>query len=288
MSYEKFKEKLMQAVQSQVEPEKEVCFVMRAKYNESKREGITYRTPKAGAVPTVYLDELYTLHMKGKLIEDLARDVVEIFQTEEVIPDKFIFPEWEEVKSKIEIRLLKKEWNTRYLENHPYKEYLDFAVTFVVLFWKSTGSMLSMDVSNSFMEEWGINTEDLWNAGIQNLTKKTMAVLDADLISGVDCFEGESPMYVVFLKESLYGASVLLREDLIGKIAEEKNTDIYILPSSAKEVLFMKKTEDSDEKVMKETIQYVNNESGVMEAGECLSDSLYLYSREEGKIRIVS
>ena len=91
-------------------------------------------------------------------------------------------------------------------------------------------------------------------------------------------------MFILSNTQHFYGASVLLYPDVLRTLAGRKK-GFFILPSSVHEVL---RLADTGRESRFELYQMVNevNERNVPQE-EFLSDNVYYFGREEGRIRIL-
>jgi hypothetical protein len=73
--------------------------------------------------------------------------------------------------------------------------------------------------------------------------------------------------------------------DFLGNVAEELESDFYILPSSLHEIILVLEQDAPAKELLKEMVEDVN-QCQVSEE-EFLSDNVYFYSREENQVKIV-
>ncbi len=93
-------------------------------------------------------------------------------------------------------------------------------------------------------------------------------------------------MTVCSNKQRVFGASFMLYADLLGQLAEQKASDLYILPSSIHEILAIKAVQSTDEMELVSMVREVNDTQ--VAPNEILSYSVYKYSREDGTITKVA
>lgn len=92
----------------------------------------------------------------------------------------------------------------------------------------------------------------------------------------------EEIMYVLTNKEKFWGATAILRTEILEEIGKKLKQNFYIIPSSIDEVLIVPSYADIDREMMDTMIQEVNETQVSKE--ERLSDHAYYYSIEERKI----
>lgn len=88
------------------------------------------------------------------------------------------------------------------------------------------------------------------------------------------------PMIVLTNRQRTYGANLIIRKDLLQKVAEKLGSNVYILPSSRHEVILVP---TSDLNIMPSELKMLVKEINVTEVKEddYLSDDVYYYSIEE-------
>lgn len=91
--------------------------------------------------------------------------------------------------------------------------------------------------------------------------------------------------YVLSTESCICGSTALLYKNALQKIAEWLNTDLVIIPSSIHEVLVMALNEWIDIRELKDLLHEVNREE--VPEKERLSDHIYLYRREQGRLEMV-
>ena len=114
-------------------------------------------------------------------------------------------------------------------------------------------------------------TGDEW---IDHLLLKLKADMEND--------EDRIPMYVLSNRQKLQGAACMFYPDILKNFAEEKNSDLYILPSSIHEVILLPATEDMEKENLLEMVTEINK----TQVQECdvLADSVYYYSRQSQQL----
>lgn len=94
--------------------------------------------------------------------------------------------------------------------------------------------------------------------------------------------EDRIPMYVLSNRQKLQGAACMLYPDILKNFAEEKNCDLYILPSSIHEVILLPDTGDMEKENLLDMVTEINK----TQVQECdvLADSVYYYSRRSRQL----
>ena len=146
---------------------------------------------------------------------------------------------------------------------------------------------------------WDVSVDILYQAAKENTPKllpyelKSMAEVLCDIIQTKsinpfdydECmadFSDRIPMYVLFNKSRMEGASCMLYPNLIRDFANAANSNLYIIPSSIHELLILPTGSEERCAEIKSMIRDINNTQIIPE--EILSYSLYFYNREIDKI----
>ena len=109
-------------------------------------------------------------------------------------------------------------------------------------------------------------------------------VVAEGLLKEVREAEDAVEMYVLTNKQKMNGASCILYEHILNDFANQKNKDIYILPSSVHEVILVPVAEDIDRTELSRMVRDVNRNE--LEEGDVLSDRVYYYDRVRDEIQI--
>ena len=93
-------------------------------------------------------------------------------------------------------------------------------------------------------------------------------------------------LYLVSNEKMIFGASVILYPGMMESVAEKLDSNLLIIPSSIHEVLVLSDKLTTDWDYLRDMIHSVNKTEMVPQ--DILSDSLYYFDRETGKITIAS
>lgn len=197
-----------------------------------------------------------------------------------------VLVDWKTAKAKIHLQLIKESWNYDMLQELPHKQYLDFAVIFVMELQSTPEEKQSTNVTYELQKMWGVSIEDLWNAGMENLQKEGVTLLNIEEITHGLLPEDDLGMYAMTTENMVRGAVSVLSEEILKQFAEEKKADYYLLPSSIYEWILLKKTDDLDPVYLRLMVIASNHDPDKVKPEELLSDQVYLYERKAGKVRI--
>lgn len=248
--------------------------------------------------PTIYVDSFYQEYIDGKTPELICADMVNALRRGMPATDFNLsyFADFQVVKEKICYRLISAKKNRELLKDIPYIPLLDLAICFYYPISDAQIGKGTILIHNSHMELWNTCLEELWRAANQNtarmkpaecipiehimlemmgLTPEKKPEDDLPDLSGL-------PMYVLTNSERSFGASVILYEHYLERIADRLRSDFYILPCSIHEVIIMPKSSGEDAAKLSETVKEVNNEQ--LELQDVLSDHIYYYDKKKKKI----
>ena len=210
------------------------------------------------------------------------------------------------------LRLVCRKWNRELLKTVPYQKFLDLAVTFHLLLEKTEDDIYSTPITNKIMAVWGISADELFQTGMKNLNEK-----NSFKINSIDQFalqilkeepdvygvhmpkegkpengmeEGKRPyhtllekIYVMYKTPYCFGSTGMLATTKLKELAE-KEGDFYIIPMSVHELLLIPKSKMLSVDELKNMVVQANRKSLFPE--ERLSDSVYCFSRESGRMEI--
>ena len=97
--------------------------------------------------------------------------------------------------------------------------------------------------------------------------------------------DGRRKMYILTNKQRFYGAASILYPGVLKKYADSFGCDFFIFPSSVHEVILLTDTGIEDREHLYDMVHEVNCQNVPQE--ELLSDSVYYFSRESGRITIL-
>ena len=177
-----------------------------------------------------------------------------------------------------------------------YNKYLDLTVLYVIPIWTDYGFIVTYDM----LKTAEISEEELKKTASKNTAKNHKFI--ANRISDEITFykkklgmlpdstaekDGEELDAVVFTTESRRnGANVLLFKKVFQKVAEERESDLYILPTSVDDVLAVPMQEYGTTKELKELLKTIN--MLLNSPREVLSYEVYKYCRADEKLSIAS
>lgn len=304
MSFEEFKEILREKVADTVDGE--VTVVTVPKNNGVQLDALNIKRTGCNIAPVVYLSGYYNDYNKGRSIENIVEGIVSLCERESGISEEIIndFTDYEKMKDYTRMKLVNKDNNSELLNNVPYVEFLDLAIIFILdiplLHREIEGTVT---ISNKHMEIWGIDKEELFDNAKRNSLEKSPAIIksmnevirdmyingiageiadDDEIYAMLD--SSESYLYVFTNETKHNGAITMTYENVIRDFANEKESNVYILPSSIHELILVPAEGVMSTSELRDMVQSVNQSE--LDEVEVLSDNVYYYDRETDKITI--
>ena len=153
------------------------------------------------------------------------------------------------------------------------------------------GSIL---IRNSHMENWGVSTEDLMRDSLENAPKilpgtcrdifSMMEKMCPDKTGTFSDDMKDLGLYVISNERLTLGAAVMLYPGMMEKVSEMLGGNLYIIPSSIHELIAVSDKTEAHSEYLKDMIRLVNRTQ--LPPQDVLSDSLYFFDREKGKITL--
>lgn len=202
--------------------------------------------------------------------------------------------EWQWAKSHVYPIMRPVKENMEDYGDMPDTEFLNLKVYYKVLYPMGRGSMATVKITNGMLKMWGISETELQENAMQNMKDDGYRI--CDMMSVIRGMFGEAEetgtadlkadMYVMLNQNRTEGAAGMLHIGLIQKFAEDRGTDLYILPSSIQEIILIPFDKKNSPEMLKEMVTEINQTQ--VEEEEQLGNSIYAYSRESGVIYIAS
>lgn len=289
-AFQRFTDKLRKAVSKSYG---ETCLV---EVNEIEKNngvvyhGITIKRKDSNISPTIYLEKLYQEYEDGVPLGDILEKVIQIYEDHKIeggIDLQFLL-DFEKIKEKIVFRLIHYENNREMLSEVPYVRFLDMAVIFYCSIAHETLGNIAIVIKKNICRIWGIEKEELLLLAGRNtpvllpFTLRSMEQIMEEL-GHISCVSGKEPcMYVLTNSRKMFGAACLLYPDVLKHFAQAADKSFYVLPSSVHEVILVPERKGFCGEAFRQIVKEMNGEQ--VEWEEVLSDSVYYYDREKGKL----
>ena len=321
MSYEEFLQAIPGLLQDRLGGEAKVSLHTVYKNNNQKREMLCILEEGSNVSPTIYLRPFYEAAQEGMELEAVLNGILAEYRRNRcgLYLDVDEFQRFDRVSSRVVYKLINYERNQEMLALVPHRRFLDLAVVYYLLIENYFIGNGTATVQNRQMKLWQADEEKLFALAEVN-TKKRLGgeilpmeqvvhdILLEDLSRQIEETPGGGDlgpqdveelagqiltelmpekhyeMYVMSNTERYFGAAALLDDGLLAEFAAQKNSGFYVLPSSIHEVILLPDTEPLSVEDMRRMLTGIN-ENGVS-GQEYLSDQVYYYNRETGKLSI--
>lgn len=307
MEYMEFKTDVVNTVSVLLGDENNVKLHQIVKNNSVVKDAIVISEEGKNISPTIYLDSFYEEYQNGRDIHSIAEQIIDInklhavnknFETED-------FFEFDRVKEKIIFKVINTDKNEMLLSDVPHREIYDLSIVYSCFFDDLFYDHATTIIYNKHMNKWGISEDELYEIAYVNTISylgkcfKTMNEVMVDMLS-CDTISKETrnnilnqlvdddeicPMYVLTNECKLFGASLLIYNDILYNMAE-KIGDFYIIPSSIHELIIVPDGCNMDEQFMLDMVSEVN--STQLSYDEVLSDSIYHYEKGKNVINMIN
>lgn len=291
MTYETFREKVLQGLQGRELGNVSLRLTKQMKSNGQMKYGIVFENPVTNTSPTIYLEEYYEFYQATEDLNTVIDLVAGLYQSLPAIQvDEKKLLDYSAAKSRIIMKLVNTEKNRTFLETAPHIPFQDLSIVYHYLIGKSDRMLLSMPVNDEVLKEWGVDTLELHQQALANYNRLlpikfanlNQHLLDRGFLkskyyAAISDNDPNKDMYFLTNEYFSCGAVLMTCKNLMDEIADFFKEDFYIIPSSIHEVILFPRSKAPSKKELDRLIQKVNQE--YLDPEEYLSDHAYYYSK---------
>ena len=255
MNYEIFKEVVAEKFMDFMpEKYKEMHLDVHAveKVNQTM-DGLTLTGENVKVSPTIYMNDIYedylnTDNLQEALTAAADRMDAAMMQANDIIPSV----KMDHAKDNIVFQLVNTEQNQSLLADVPNRQFQDLSIIYRWVVKVDEVGIQSTVVHNSLQKQLGLSEEEMFKLAVDNTRRifpptfrsmndimREMFTRDGMPAEMADMMIGEMPpeqtMWVISNERGINGAISMLYEDQLHTIAENLETDLYIMPSSVHE-----------------------------------------------------
>ncbi len=290
MKYQDFITNVADHVASQLHDNQQVQVKPVTRNNGIVYEGLFILDPILNVSPTIYLNPYYHRFLSGVSLDDIYADILNTYYAN--LPktdfDATIFTDFNKAKSRIVMKLVNRQRNTKLLEKIPYIPFLDLAIVFVCTVTDCLNEYATILIHNEHLNLWNITPSELYRIAVAN--SPTLLPYQFENINtyadNYPCWLDEIEVYILTNQPKIHGACCMLYPGLLDEIASQLDSDLVIIPSSIHEVLIIPETYlDHQEQTppdFSDIIREVNDTE--LSDDEVLGDRAYYYRRSSGTI----
>lgn len=308
MNYNEFKEKVINEFLEYFPKEKESYKVIVSKVNKTnvKYDSILLckcnHNPKEGvAAPALYINHMYDEYRQCGDFEatlswaaDVYRDRMERVQEDVKYFDEQL-DDIEELKNNVVFSLINTEQNMEIIENVPHRDFLDLSLTYklVLKIKDDDNEIASVLINNKNVESLlgNVTEEELFKLAFDNtkrIFKPTVTCMDEvikqmliqqgmseEFAENIMGYHGEEEMYMISNKQRFNGAISIIYENVFHELAEQMESNLWILPSSIHELIVLRAMGEPED--LAQIVATINMKEVDLE--NRLSNSVYFYDR---------
>jgi hypothetical protein len=221
---------------------------------------VIFEKGKKEISPTIYLEPFYRKYVEDFSLQVIVKDIIGIYneiatEVDIHMPDT----DFDKAKESIVYRLTGYGKNKKLLDDIPHIRFLDLAITFHYLYSITSEGVRSFRITNSILEQWNASVKELYQIANENTQRLFPIVIRSidevvgEIIGGKEresnkdsalgsediifewlrTNENKQKNFLVLTNESgINGATSMIYSNVIATIANEWETDVFVLPSS--------------------------------------------------------
>lgn len=295
ITFEKFTQVVIEGLQQLAGNEWQIRRTKSLKNNGLKRSGITAVREEGNVFPVIYLEQFYNEYkFEDCTINEVVEKVYALLgqhsgkSLEQFNVDDF--QNWDKTKTHIFAKLINAQMNKELLEDVPHRILMDLAEVFYVKVYgnqmEGFGTILIRNEHKAF---WKVDEATLHEAALVNMAAdQTEFTSMENLLSHSSEeleFEGGG-MYILTNSSKLFGASELLKKDILHNIAEKLQDNLIILPSSTHELIILSEKDAPSEEKAADMVKEIN--ATCLAPNEVLSNHVYRFERSTQAVSIAA
>lgn len=254
--------------------------------------------------PQIYLEPFFSQYQQGKEIEEIEKELAASYlrsQSFQIPNVEELVSDFEKVKGLLRLQLINKEYNSEKMPYTPHRDLENTDLTAVVKIHLPTAEtgQAAILVSDSLFSLWKKSMDDVYPLALQNTMEENparvnsmyqvaMAMMSDHLIwHEIENYQIEPyEQYVLCNSSGINGATILLYPDVLEKLAQKANANLFILPSSIHECILMQDTGELEARELQEMVMSVNQSEVSPE--ERLSNEVYYYDKDEHSLSMAT
>ena len=304
LNYNDFKEQLIKDIEVQL-PHYAINTSQIYK-NNAMKDVVVGRYNDNDVVPTIYIDDYYNDYAdNNKSYNDLLQEIISVITSCEDMQNeitvegnkfKSVISKLQDLEYNVLPRIVCTKTNTDMLKNLVHREFLDMSIYYVVQI-KIKDGLGSIRITNDMLKslKQDVTEEQLYKWSITNLKNDYNYAISMDKLMYCLMFELDTKKYKGYEKDDVMivisndcgicGANNILNNDILKEVADNINSDLFVLPSSIHEIIVVPTVIGLLQDELREMVKEINCEKVSNE--DRLTDTIYLYSRNTNKVTIV-
>jgi hypothetical protein len=249
--------------------------------------------------PVIYIDNMYKDYKQCKdlnqVLKESAETMVKGFKEFKNVSSEL---DHKKMRENIVMVLVNTERNVELLKTVPNRQFHDLSIIYRWVVDTDRSGMTSAFITNYLAKELDIKEEELYLLAFRNTlrlfpptVKPLHEVLEMFINEGGVPLEiqdklpiEKTEIYFISNTRGMYGAIYMACNEVIYRLAEKLDSNLYILPSSTHEVMALS-TSGVDENYLAQSVKEIN--MNIVDPQEQLSNQVYYYDRILRKLSIV-
>lgn len=266
-------------------------------------DGLTLTGGGVRVSPTIYINDIYEQYKKTDNLQDALTTAADrmnhaMEQANEIMPSM----DMEKAKDNIVFQLINTEQNKGLLADTPNRQFQDLSIVYRWVVKLDEEGIQSTVIHNSLQKQLGLTEEEMFKLAVDNTrrllppTVKSMndVIRDMFMKDGMpsemaDLMVGDIPpeqtMWVISNERGINGAISMMYEDQLHTLAENLETDLYIMPSSVHEVIAVS-SDMGDPNELAQMVAEINMDQVALD--ERLSNQVYHYDKDLRKLSLAT
>ena len=299
MDKRNFEEQLKQELERLSGGEVEVKLEKINKLNGVEKDAVLLSREGDTISPAIYLDDFYQQALAGTGVCQIAACILgEYEKIRRNVADQNtdFFTCFEKAAPHIYCQLIHAKKNRKLLETIPHVPFLDLAVAYYYRVQETSLRDATILIRESHRKVWGISGEELdhlaWANTLRDLPARLENLLDymkrilpvEEILPELEENSNDlaSSLYLLSNQNGCLGAVCMCYPDVLKKLAEHFQSDLFIIPSSIHECMILPDHGHYEENALSEIVKEVNANAVIPQ--EILSDHVYFYRRTRGTI----
>lgn len=294
LSYKGFKKVIVSQVRKEFDGKygdgKIVVKKMR-KNNDVMLDALLLERGNGECSPCLYVSDLYRGYENGANIQEITDAVKDLFVSfmDMKMPkgreiDDF-FDDLDRAAPFIGCSLINADVNRRRLEGVPYRRIGEFALSYNLRVSDGEGGSYVTQITDEMMQAWDIDEDALYDRAVRNMNFPGNFVLRK--ARGNDDDPEDDGVFLLTIKGGVYGATVLVSDEVKKKVAGYLGGDYYIVPASVHELMVVSKKYIPDPENLRSIVRRAG-EAAIGRSDAFLSSNLYEYDTSKGQMLMVS
>ena len=251
------------------------------KNNDVMRLGIVIDDER-NIKPVIYLEEYFEMYKLGLQWKSIIEQIIYKYYeaSMEVDIDFGFMQDWNALQNRIIYKLINKKANVDLLKTVPYVEFMEeLAIVFCIMMPDEVPGMVLIE--NDICEAYEIDANKLWEIAKEN-TPRLLPVY-------FELIQQKSPiiptdMYILSNEKRTCGAAVILYQGCLEKIADELQSNYYIVLASVHDLVIIP---DTTEISLKDLSAITKKTNGTISFEDILGVSIYYYDNHKSILRIL-